>query len=68
MMLFPIEPERWNHLLLPFIKICTELFVKEEFQPLDPTQELIFPPELLVRGVGCFMCLLKCHTGYKLSF
>ncbi|XP_068824571.1 aldehyde oxidase 2 [Capricornis sumatraensis] len=27
--------------------ICTELFVKEEFQPLDPTQELIFPPELL---------------------
>ncbi|KAI4574829.1 hypothetical protein MJT46_004108 [Ovis ammon polii x Ovis aries] len=27
--------------------ICTDLFVKEEFQPLDPTQELIFPPELL---------------------
>uniref|UniRef100_A0A8C2MDQ1 aldehyde oxidase n=1 Tax=Cricetulus griseus TaxID=10029 RepID=A0A8C2MDQ1_CRIGR len=27
--------------------ICTELFSKEEFQPLDPTQELIFPPELL---------------------
>ncbi|XP_049628874.1 aldehyde oxidase 2-like [Suncus etruscus] len=27
--------------------ICTELFVKEEFQPLDPTQELIFPPALL---------------------
>ncbi|XP_060050166.1 aldehyde oxidase 2 isoform X2 [Erinaceus europaeus] len=27
--------------------ICTELFVKEEFQPLDPTQEPIFPPELL---------------------
>nr|XP_021510779.1 aldehyde oxidase 2 [Meriones unguiculatus] len=27
--------------------ICTELFVKDEFQPLDPTQELIFPPELL---------------------
>ncbi|XP_052605482.1 aldehyde oxidase 2 [Peromyscus californicus insignis] len=27
--------------------ICTELFVKEEFRPLDPTQELIFPPELL---------------------
>ncbi|ELW62680.1 Aldehyde oxidase [Tupaia chinensis] len=27
--------------------ICTELFAKEEFQPLDPTQELIFPPELL---------------------
>ncbi|XP_008580345.1 PREDICTED: aldehyde oxidase [Galeopterus variegatus] len=27
--------------------ICTELFAKEDFQPLDPTQELIFPPELL---------------------
>ncbi|XP_042522937.1 aldehyde oxidase 2 [Dipodomys spectabilis] len=27
--------------------MCTELFAKEEFQPLDPTQELIFPPELL---------------------
>uniref|UniRef100_A0A8C7ANJ9 FAD-binding PCMH-type domain-containing protein n=1 Tax=Neovison vison TaxID=452646 RepID=A0A8C7ANJ9_NEOVI len=32
---------------LPFIKICTELFAEDEFQPLDPTQELIFPPELL---------------------
>ncbi|XP_042639514.1 aldehyde oxidase 2 [Orycteropus afer afer] len=28
-------------------EMCTELFVKEEFQPLDPTQELIFPPELV---------------------
>ncbi|XP_006889202.1 PREDICTED: aldehyde oxidase-like [Elephantulus edwardii] len=28
-------------------EMCTELFVREEFQPLDPTQELIFPPELL---------------------
>ncbi|KAB0390726.1 hypothetical protein E2I00_019655 [Balaenoptera physalus] len=27
--------------------ICMELFAKEEFQPLDPTQGLIFPPELL---------------------
>ncbi|XP_068924923.1 aldehyde oxidase 2-like [Petaurus breviceps papuanus] len=27
--------------------ICTQLYTKEEFQPLDPTQELIFPPELL---------------------
>ncbi|XP_037705295.1 aldehyde oxidase 2 isoform X3 [Choloepus didactylus] len=26
--------------------ICTELFAKEEFLPLDPTQDLIFPPEL----------------------
>ncbi|XP_051010483.1 aldehyde oxidase 2 [Acomys russatus] len=30
-----------------FCTICTELFAKDEFQPLDPTQELIFPPELL---------------------
>ncbi|XP_053452765.1 aldehyde oxidase 2 [Nycticebus coucang] len=27
--------------------ISTKLFSQEEFQPLDPTQELIFPPELL---------------------
>uniref|UniRef100_A0A8D2KXX4 Aldehyde oxidase n=1 Tax=Varanus komodoensis TaxID=61221 RepID=A0A8D2KXX4_VARKO len=30
-----------------FLKICTRLFSAEEFQPLDPTQELIFPPELI---------------------
>ncbi|KAK1336529.1 hypothetical protein QTO34_002560 [Cnephaeus nilssonii] len=30
-----------------FCMISTELFAKDEFQPLDPTQELIFPPELL---------------------
>uniref|UniRef100_A0A452R6I2 Aldehyde oxidase n=1 Tax=Ursus americanus TaxID=9643 RepID=A0A452R6I2_URSAM len=30
-----------------FCVICTELFAEDEFQPLDPTQELIFPPELL---------------------
>ncbi|KAJ8778830.1 hypothetical protein J1605_013064 [Eschrichtius robustus] len=29
----------------PFI--CMELFAEEEFQPLDPTQELIFPPRTL---------------------
>ncbi|XP_066474787.1 aldehyde oxidase 1-like [Tiliqua scincoides] len=28
-------------------KVCTALFTAEEFQPLDPTQELIFPPELM---------------------
>lgn len=33
--------------------------MKDEFQPLDPTQELIFPPELLVRQHGYFMCLFK---------
>ncbi|XP_076406611.1 aldehyde oxidase 3-like isoform X4 [Peromyscus maniculatus bairdii] len=27
--------------------IYTKLYEKEEFQPLDPTQELIFPPELM---------------------
>uniref|UniRef100_A0A8I6A9L1 aldehyde oxidase n=1 Tax=Rattus norvegicus TaxID=10116 RepID=A0A8I6A9L1_RAT len=35
------EPERKN-------SVCTKLYEKEEFQPLDPTQELIFPPELMV--------------------
>ncbi|KAM8934726.1 LOW QUALITY PROTEIN: aldehyde oxidase-like [Pelodytes ibericus] len=29
-------------------KICTGLFKEEGFLPLDPTQELIFPPELLL--------------------
>ncbi|XP_010216199.1 PREDICTED: aldehyde oxidase [Tinamus guttatus] len=28
-------------------KVCTRLFSTDEFQPLDPTQELIFPPELM---------------------
>ncbi|XP_075385065.1 aldehyde oxidase 3-like [Tenrec ecaudatus] len=27
--------------------VCTKLYEKEEFQPLDPTQEFIFPPELM---------------------
>ncbi|XP_006862101.1 PREDICTED: aldehyde oxidase-like [Chrysochloris asiatica] len=29
------------------LKVCTKLYEKEEFQPLDPTQEFIFPPELM---------------------
>nr|XP_033800981.1 aldehyde oxidase 1-like isoform X2 [Geotrypetes seraphini] len=28
--------------------LCTVLFTQEEFLPLDPTQELIFPPELML--------------------
>ncbi|KAL1770760.1 aldehyde oxidase 4 [Sigmodon hispidus] len=28
-------------------KICTKLYNKDEFQPLDPSQEPIFPPELI---------------------
>uniref|UniRef100_A0A8C3NK02 Aldehyde oxidase 1 n=1 Tax=Geospiza parvula TaxID=87175 RepID=A0A8C3NK02_GEOPR len=28
-------------------KVSTSLFSADEFQPLDPTQELIFPPELM---------------------
>uniref|UniRef100_A0A7M4ERU3 aldehyde oxidase n=1 Tax=Crocodylus porosus TaxID=8502 RepID=A0A7M4ERU3_CROPO len=27
--------------------ICTKLFSADDFQPLDPTQEFIFPPELM---------------------
>ncbi|XP_051841866.1 aldehyde oxidase 3-like isoform X2 [Antechinus flavipes] len=27
--------------------VCTKLYQEEEFLPLDPTQELIFPPELM---------------------
>uniref|UniRef100_A0A8C2MAH1 aldehyde oxidase n=1 Tax=Cricetulus griseus TaxID=10029 RepID=A0A8C2MAH1_CRIGR len=33
--------------------VDTKLYEKEEFQPLDPTQELIFPPELMVFPSGC---------------
>lgn len=29
-------------------KVSTRLFSADEFQLLDPTQELIFPPELMV--------------------
>ncbi|XP_016051352.1 PREDICTED: aldehyde oxidase 4-like [Miniopterus natalensis] len=28
-------------------KICTKLYNRDEFQPLDPSQEPIFPPELI---------------------
>ncbi|XP_050015355.1 aldehyde oxidase 4 [Alexandromys fortis] len=28
-------------------KMCTKLYYKDEFQPLDPSQEPIFPPELI---------------------
>uniref|UniRef100_A0A8C3WD62 FAD-binding PCMH-type domain-containing protein n=1 Tax=Catagonus wagneri TaxID=51154 RepID=A0A8C3WD62_9CETA len=28
-------------------KMCTKLYNEDEFQPLDPTQEPIFPPELI---------------------
>ncbi|XP_038171245.1 aldehyde oxidase 4 isoform X3 [Arvicola amphibius] len=28
-------------------KMCTKLYNKDEFQPLDPSQEPIFPPELI---------------------
>ncbi|XP_075812231.1 aldehyde oxidase 4 [Microtus pennsylvanicus] len=28
-------------------KMCTKLYDKDEFQPLDPSQEPIFPPELI---------------------
>uniref|UniRef100_A0ACB8G087 Aldehyde oxidase 3 n=1 Tax=Sphaerodactylus townsendi TaxID=933632 RepID=A0ACB8G087_9SAUR len=41
-------------------KICTTLFSSEEFQPLDPTQELIFPPEL--------MRMAECQTPQTLIF
>ncbi|KAL8183689.1 UNVERIFIED_CONTAM: hypothetical protein K2H54_048750 [Gekko kuhli] len=43
-----------------FCRICTTLFSAEEFQPLDPTQELIFPPELLR--------MAECQTAQTLVF
>lgn len=30
------------------VQMCTKLYDKDEFQPLDPSQEPIFPPELIV--------------------
>ncbi|NP_001280177.1 aldehyde oxidase 1-like [Anolis carolinensis] len=39
---------------------CTTLFPAEEFQPLDPTQELIFPPELIK--------MVENQTGQTLIF
>lgn len=41
------QEETDSSLLCGKSDICMELFAKEEFQPLDPTQDLIFPPELL---------------------
>ncbi|XP_017506713.3 aldehyde oxidase 2 [Manis javanica] len=41
------QEENDSSLLCGKSDICMELFAKEEFQPLDPTQDLIFPPELL---------------------
>ena len=32
-----------------FVEMCTKLYNEDEFQPFDPTQEPVFPPELIVR-------------------
>lgn len=50
---------KYSHLMaitsvLSLFKTSTKLFSEEEFLPLDPTQELIFPPELMVRQ--CWAC------------
>lgn len=53
-----------------------ELFNKEEFLPLDPTQDLIFPPELIVRNIFKFFTkyrnFSKCepffHCAHLLMF
>ncbi|XP_078536307.1 aldehyde oxidase-like isoform X2 [Lissotriton helveticus] len=42
------------------VTVCTSLFNAEEFAPLDPTQDLIFPPEL--------MLLAEAHPKRKLVF
>uniref|UniRef100_A0A8C3NJY3 Aldehyde oxidase 1 n=1 Tax=Geospiza parvula TaxID=87175 RepID=A0A8C3NJY3_GEOPR len=38
---------RLGPLVYMHIQVSTSLFSADEFQPLDPTQELIFPPELM---------------------
>uniref|UniRef100_A0A8B9YZ10 aldehyde oxidase n=1 Tax=Bos mutus grunniens TaxID=30521 RepID=A0A8B9YZ10_BOSMU len=30
-----------------FVEMCTKLYNEDEFQPFDPTQEPVFPPELI---------------------
>uniref|UniRef100_A0A671G271 Aldehyde oxidase n=1 Tax=Rhinolophus ferrumequinum TaxID=59479 RepID=A0A671G271_RHIFE len=34
-------------ILFCFVEICTKLYNEDEFQPFDPSQEPIFPPELI---------------------
>uniref|UniRef100_A0A8B9MLB5 Aldehyde oxidase 1 n=1 Tax=Accipiter nisus TaxID=211598 RepID=A0A8B9MLB5_9AVES len=42
-----IRENSWSLLVFFLFKVSTRLFSTDEFQPLDPTQELIFPPELM---------------------
>lgn len=48
-----------------FLKTSPELFSEEEFLPLDPTQELIFPPELMVKKTVAHLeeIMVKCQEG-----
>lgn len=39
-----------------------QLFNPSEFMPLDPTQEIIFPPELMVRST----CESKSDESYEI--
>uniref|UniRef100_A0A8C4XVG7 Aldehyde oxidase 1 n=1 Tax=Falco tinnunculus TaxID=100819 RepID=A0A8C4XVG7_FALTI len=45
--LCPLVENSWPLLVFFPLKVSTRLFSTDEFQPLDPTQELIFPPELM---------------------
>ena len=38
-----------------FVEMCTKLYNEDEFQPYDPSQEPIFPPELIVRYFTFFV-------------
>lgn len=47
----------WQQLVvLSLFKTSLKLFSEEEFLPLDPTQELIFPPELMVSKAKLNSC------------
>ena len=40
---------------------CNELFKAEDFTPYDPTQDVIFPPELMVsQPMAWGTVLIKC--------
>lgn len=64
-----------NCSLFQQVTLSPSLFNPEEFMPLDPTQEPIFPPELLVgdapgRGLTQFLChepLEACSISYQLG-
>lgn len=45
--------------------MCTKLYNEDEFQPFDPSQEPIFPPELIV---SCFALVSRYYVAHALLY